>query len=218
MKYKAIIFDLDGTLLNTIGDIRYLLNDALGFYGLPQITEEQARSYIGDGAKELVMRAMGEGNEAFFDELFGHFKANYVANDNSRSTLYEGEDEALKELSAQGVKLAVLSNKPHAATLGVMEKFFKDYQFVSVHGQKDGEPLKPSLQSVTTVLDELGVSAKECLVVGDGETDIRAAQVVGTECVSVLWGYRTKESLEAAGGKIFVSSFKEFMRVWNTLS
>lgn len=211
--YRAVIFDLDGTLVDTLGDIRYLLNQTLSYFGLPQISREQASEYIGNGAALLVKRAVGERYAEFYDRVYARFKVSYAANDNSRSTLFDGEEAALKELSSLGVKLAVLTNKPQAATDGVMAKFFKDYPFDSVHGQSETFPLKPSVKAVERVLEELGTTPADTVIVGDGETDIAAARGVGADCISVLWGYRTKARLLEAGGNVFVSSFGNLMEI-----
>lgn len=205
--YKAVIFDLDGTLLDSLNDILEVLNKTLAHFNLPQITREQGRQFIGNGARELVRRALGEENEGRIDEIMPYFKEKYAQSDNGLSRIYDGEDEALKKLKAAGVKLAILTNKPHAAALHTQSIFFKSYCFDCVLGQKDGAPLKPDPAAVETVLKELNAKREDCVFVGDGEADILAAKNAGLDCISVLWGYRTEEQLTAAGAKVFVENY-----------
>ena len=211
--YKAVIFDLDGTLLNSLGDILFHLNRTLAHFGLPQVEYGQAKSYIGNGARELVRRAIGGQNVDKLDEILTYYKGEYANSDNSRASLYEGEEDALKRLKSAGIKLAVLTNKPHAAALKANDVFFKDFNLDCVLGQKDGAKLKPSPEPVEEILKILQVDAKDCLLVGDGETDVLTAQNCGLACASVLWGYRTEEELRAAGATLFVSSFKTLEKI-----
>ena len=210
--YKAVIFDLDGTLLDSLNDILAVLNQTLDKFGLPRITREQAQSYIGNGARELVRLAIGSDNADRLDEILAYYKSEYAKSDNGLASLYEGEEEALSALKERGVKLAILTNKPHAAAMRANGIFFEKFAFECVQGQEDGAPLKPSPQSVNCVLDKLGIKVEDCLFVGDGEADIKAAENVGMDCVSVLWGYRTKEQLKAAGAKRFAENFKKLQR------
>lgn len=207
--YKAVIFDLDGTLLDSLNDILFVLNDTLTHFGLPQITRMQAQSYIGNGARELVRLAIGGENAHRLDEILSYYKEQYAKSDNELSRIFDGEDEALKVLKGAGVKLAILTNKPHAAAMRANEIFFKKYAFDCIFGQTDGVPLKPNPQAVYKIIEQLGVKKEECLFVGDGEADVLTAKNAGLNCVSVLWGYRSKAQLEAAGATLFAESFKK---------
>lgn len=207
--YKAVIFDLDGTLVDSVGDIMSVLNATLAQFNLPQITREQTIAYIGNGARELVRLAIGKQNEPMTDEILASYKPAYAACDNSHSAIFPGEREALLKLKASGLKLAILTNKPHAAALKAEEIFLKEYLFDLVQGQEDGIPLKPAREAVEKVTSALGVKSCECVFVGDGEADIAAAKNAGMDCVSVLWGYRTRAQLDKAGGRIFAETFAE---------
>lgn len=211
--YKAVIFDLDGTLLDSLPDILSVLNYTLGKFGLPSVTYERAKTYIGNGARELVRLALGSQKEFMLDEVLSFYKTEYAQSDNALSRLYEGEEHTLIKLKEYGIKIAVLTNKPHDAALKAEEVFFKKFGFDCVQGQVDGQPLKPSPRSVNCVLDKLGVSAADCVFVGDGEADIAAARSVGMDCVSVLWGYRTKAQLIAAGATRTVENFDELEKI-----
>ena len=209
---KAILFDLDGTLLNTLPDIRRHLNDALTAHGYPAIDEEQAKRCIGDGARKLVERAFPEG--AKFDEaVFEDFQRRYAANDNSCSHLYDGEEEFLKRLVQRGIKFGIVTNKPHVATLGCVEKFFKDYPLAFVRGETGDFPCKPDPTLARYAALNMRVAIGECAFVGDGETDALTAINAGMFGVSTLWGYRTKEELKKAGATRFASTFEELEKI-----
>lgn len=205
--YKAVIFDLDGTLFDTLPDIQSVLNSTLEKFGLPTLDSEQVRSYIGNGARELVRLAIGENNFFRLDEILSYYKKEYEKNDGSLSRFFDGEETFLSELKAEGVKLAVFTNKPHAVALKTNEVYFKRFSFDYILGQTDDLPLKPAPDGVYKILRVLGVDKSQCLFVGDGETDVKTAQNAGMECVSVLWGYRKKEQLRKAGATRFVETF-----------
>lgn len=210
---KAVIFDLDGTLLDSLDDILYVLNNTLAHFGLRQITREAAIKYIGNGARELVRLAIGENNAEKLDEILAYYKEKYSKSDNTFARMFEGEDAALKELKNAGVKLAILTNKPHAAALRANEIFFGKYGFDCILGQTDGLPLKPHPQAVYKILDDLGVKKEECVFVGDGETDVETAKNAGVDCISVLWGYRSHEQLESVGATVFADSFNRLEKM-----
>ena len=207
--YKAVIFDLDGTLLDSLNDILAVLNHTLDKFGLHQITREQAQSYIGNGARELVRLAIGSENTDRLDEILAYYKSEYAVSDNKLASLYEGEDAALYALKERGVKIAILTNKPHAAAMRANGIFFEKFGFDLILGQTDGIALKPAPDAVYKIIEELRVNKQDCLFVGDGETDVETAKNAGIDCVSVLWGYRTKEQLKAAGATRFAENFAE---------
>ncbi len=211
--YKAVIFDLDGTLLDSVDDIVYTLNQTLEQFSVAPVSREQTVSYIGNGASELVRLAIGLKNEGRLAEILACYKKAYAASDSSRTKVFEGEMQALLKMQAAGVKLAVLTNKPHAVAVKSIKQFFGGLNFDCVQGQQEGMPLKPATQGLLKILEDMGVSKRECLFVGDGEADVAVAQNAGVDCASVLWGYRTREQLEKIGAKIFVSSFGELLKI-----
>ena len=209
---KSILFDLDGTVLNTLPDIQRHLNDALTAHGYPAIGEEQAKHCIGDGARKLVERAFPAGAE-FSEEVFEDFSRRYANNDNSLTCLYDGEEEFLKRLIERGVKFGIVTNKPQDATLGCVEKFFKDYPLAFVSGESGSFPCKPDPTLALYAALTMRVPVAECAFVGDGETDAQTAINSGMFGVSTLWGYRTKEQLQAAGATRFASNFTELEKI-----
>lgn len=207
--YKTIIFDLDGTLLNTSLDIHRVLNDTLAHFSLPQISLEKTIEYVGNGAKLLVQRAIPQSATVNFGEIYGYYAAHFAACDNSLTSLYEGEEEVLFNLKKAGVKLALVTNKPQNATEGVYNKHLKKFGFDFVAGNTQEYPLKPDPTLALFAAKITGAKAEECLFVGDGETDVQTAINAKMDGLSVLWGYRTKAQLKAAGAKNFVESYSE---------
>lgn len=209
---KAIIFDLDGTLLNTSPDIQYVLNRSLQKFSLPPVPMEKLYAMLGDGAYNLVYRAVPEGKKTLVEDVYNDYVPAYAVHDNSRTQLYEGEDEALTALKDAGVKLAVLSNKPQDATLAVCGAKLKKYNFDIIIGQGQF-PLKPDPAAAEYIMRTLGVKREECIFTGDGDTDFHTAQNAGIECVSVLWGYRTKEQLQKCGATLFAENYTQYLQI-----
>ena len=209
---KAIVFDLDGTLLDTSRDIRFVLNNSLAKFGLPPVSSEALRAMMGDGAYNLVSRAVPAGRRDLVQAVYEDYVPAYASHDNSRTVLYQGEDGALKRLKAAGVKLAVLSNKPQDATLACCRDKLGEYGFDMVVGQ-GRFPLKPDPSALYYMMDSLGVGKDECLFTGDGETDINTARNAGIQCVSVLWGFRSREQLAAAGGTLFAENYTQYLQI-----
>jgi phosphoglycolate phosphatase len=209
--YKAIIFDLDGTLLNTSRDICKVLNNSLSAFSLPNISLEKTIEYVGNGAKKLVERAVPEQNKEIVNEVYKHYSAHFAVCDNNLTTLYEGEEEVLKTLKRKGCKLAIITNKPQKATDGVYLKHLSEFNFDLVLGQSETFPLKPEADSTLYAIKKMGVNKSDCLFVGDGETDVLTAKNAGVDCLSVLWGYRDYNTLKKAGAAHFAKSYTELL-------
>ncbi len=209
---KAIIFDLDGTLVNTARDICATLNDSLREYGLPELSVQTTVKYVGDGAKKLVERAVGERAD-LVQKVYKDFSVRYATCANELSELYPSEEETLTKLKDNGIMLALLTNKPQSATDRVYAKFLAKFGFCIVLGQTEQYPLKPNPASTRAILKELNVSEDECVFVGDGEADIKTAAAAGLKCISALWGFRTGEELKSAGGKIFAKDYVELYKI-----
>lgn len=210
--YKAVIFDLDGTLFDTLPDIQAVLNATLEKFNLPTLTRERTMSFIGNGARELVRLAIGKENEYGLEEILSAYRKAYAENDGKLSCFFKGEEEALLAIKASGVKTAIFTNKPHGVALKTNENYFGQFGFDCILGQTDELPLKPAPDGVYKILNELGVKAEDTLFVGDGETDVQTARNAGLDCISVLWGYRTKEQLGKAGATRFAENFEKLKR------
>ncbi len=203
---KAIIFDLDGTLLDTLPDIHLSLNETLRLCGYPAVTLEQTRAYIGNGAKDLVVRALPAGADT--ERCFQTFTQTFSRNTGEHTQPFAGVCEGLARLKAQGYRIAVVTNKPQYATHTLAEKFFPDL-FECVIGDDGTFPRKPDPAAARYCALKMRVPCSECLFVGDGETDVRTARNAGMRGVAVLWGYRTQAQLSAAGAVDFVRDFAE---------
>lgn len=206
---KAVIFDLDGTLLDTLPDLNACMNEMLKYYNFPLISLAQTRLNVGHGGKKFVEWSLPEDKKDMTDECYSYYKNIHVNWNNEKTIMFEGEREFLKKLKENGIKCAIVTNKAQAATEKLCNTVLKDFNFDAVLGVTDKYPVKPNPESTLAVLKELGVSLSDAVFVGDGETDFQTAQNAGIKCVSVLWGYRTKNELQAVGADNFVTSYKE---------
>ena len=194
---KLILFDLDGTLIDTLEDLAEAVNHALELRGLPLHTLDEYRGMVGHGVRNLVQQALPAGaDEAYIDAALADFKEYYQAHIDVHTRPYPGMPELLAELQARGVKMAVVSNKFQEGTEYLIKRFFPGIEFVAILGNRPGWPLKPSPEIVEDVLSRAGVSPEDALLVGDSPTDMRTAANGGIDALSVTWGYRSAEELE----------------------
>ena len=209
MKYQAVLFDMDGTLLDTLEDLRDGVNVVLERRGYPQHTLEEIREYVGNGAGVLIRRALPEGTaEAEVGDVLAEYKEWYRINYCTKTHPYPGVEEVLEKLAAAGVKMAVVSNKPDAVTKELAKKFFPG---LPAFGQRDDVPRKPEPQMVWNALETLGVGREQACYVGDSEVDVATARNAGLPAVIVSWGFRTEEQLRAAGADSIAATAEELL-------
>lgn len=209
----AVIFDLDGTLLNTLGDLRAATNHALEVRGLPPHSMEEIRQFIGNGIRLLICRAMPEGTpEAEIDAALDDFKAYYAAHIHDRTVPYDGIPQLLTALRKRGIKVAVLSNKIDSASQQLIEYFFPGKTDV-VFGEHVGVPRKPDPTSCRMVMQQLGVQPEQVLYVGDSGTDMQTAKNAGLYAVGVTWGFRSKEVLLKYGADVLVHWPEQILQI-----
>lgn len=211
---KAVIFDLDGTLLDTLDDIADSINGMLNEYGYESIDRERVRAIIGSGAKKLIADALPEklSDEEFVKRLETYNRI-YNASGSPKTKLFGGIKEVLSGLKKRGYKLAVLSNKPQHSTDKVAEKYLQGLGFDFIGGQSEKIKCKPDPSGVLFVLNELGVKPESAYLVGDGETDVLAAISANVKGVCALWGNRTKAQLQAVGGTLFAETPADVLKI-----
>lgn len=197
---KLAIFDLDGTLIDTIEDLGTAVNYALGLRGLPQHTMTAYKDMVGHGIRNLVINALGQAaGEPLTDEVLADFVDYYVAHIDVHTRPYPGIPDLLAKLQAKGIKLAVASNKFQQGAEQLVNEFFPDIRFVAVLGNSPELPLKPDAAVVQLVLDKAGVSREDTVFVGDSATDMKTAANGGVRSIGVSWGFRPRTDLEQAG-------------------
>lgn len=196
--YKAFIFDLDGTLLNTLPDLVNVTNRALEEEGFPTHTPEQILTYIGDGAASLISQAVpADATQEEFERTFKRFKDFYHDFGILYTTEFDGMSETLRQAKAAGVKLGIMSNKFEQGVIDVRDRFFPDLIEVA-HGESKEVPRKPDPTGLLLCARELGIDPADCLFVGDSASDIEAGHNAGMKSVAVKWGYQPHERLMAS--------------------
>ena len=196
MRFDTVIFDLDGTILDTLGDLRDSVNFALKNNNLPCRSTEEIRAFVGNGIRLLIERAVPENtDEEIVDKCFVDFKAHYKNNSANLTKPYDGIIEVLNQLKNNGVKLAVVSNKADFAVQTLVKKYFKGIFDFSV-GEKEGIRRKPFPDSVFNAMEYLGADKNTTVYVGDSEVDVETAFNSGIPCIAVTWGFRDKMVLE----------------------
>ena len=199
---KACIFDLDGTLTNTLESMTYSVNLTLEEMGLSKITKDQCRLFVGNGARVLMEKSLkvaGDTDASRIEEGMEIYGRIFDQNCTYHVTPYEGIPEMLKALKDKGIHLAVLSNKPDRQTVKVVKAIFGEELFDYAQGQKEGIRRKPEPDGVWYLMEQMHVSKEECLYIGDSEVDAATGRNAGLKTIGVLWGFRDRKTLETAG-------------------
>ena len=200
MRYTTVLFDLDGTLLDTLDDLTDAVNRALAAYGLPRRERREVRAFLGNGARYLMQHAAPDLAGERFDALLRDYKADYDANCVVKTAPYPGIETLLRTLRARGVKTGIISNKPDSAVQPLYETFFADTMDIAV-GEREGIRRKPAPDTVLSAMERLGSAPGETLYVGDTEVDLETARRAGVACAAVTWGFRDPDQLVAAGAE-----------------
>jgi phosphoglycolate phosphatase len=211
--YNTYIFDLDGTLLDTLTDLAASTNYALRTHGMPEHTIDEVRRFVGNGVRKLMERAVPDGTDnPLFDEAFATFRQYYMEHSLDTTRPYEGVPEMLAALKAKGCHLAVVSNKMMAATQELCRHFFPETIEVAI-GENEAEGIrkKPAPDTVIAALRQLGVGEEGAVYVGDSDVDIDTARNSNLPCISVLWGFRDRDFLLQHGASTLISAPKELL-------
>lgn len=214
--YKACIFDLDGTLTDTLESITYSVNRTLEQMGLPEITMEQCRCFVGNGARCLMERTLTacgdekleriEESMKIYGDVFSKFCTYHVKP-------YDGIEKMLEDLKKEGIYLAVLSNKPDGQTQDVIRTFFGDTTFDFVQGQKEGIPRKPDPEVVLSIMKHAGVKCEESIYIGDSDVDMHTGKNAKVKTVGVSWGFRSKNILQETGADVIIDRPEELTEI-----
>jgi len=211
---KAILFDLDGTLVNSLEDLANSANFALTKFGFPTHETEKYKYFVGDGMPKLIERVLPEGNrdeathKAVLDCFMAHYREHYV----DKTAVYDGVGELLKNLGEMGLNCAVISNKAQEMAVTVVEKLLPK-KFCFVLGKQAGFPAKPHPALTLKLIDDLGVTPQECLLIGDSGMDMAAAVNAGCIGVGVLWGFRTEAELRENGARYIAKAPNEIINI-----
>jgi phosphoglycolate phosphatase len=213
MTYQAVMFDLDGTLLNTIEDLTDSMNHALGLQGFEPRTVEECLIFVGDGVEAFARRALpaDRQDQATADRCIRDVRAAYAARWTVKTRPYDGIADLLAGLRERGLVLTLLTNKPDEFTKILVAQLLPDWPFEVVRGALPGVPRKPDPAAAVAIADEIGVAPSEFLYVGDTNTDMQTAVAAGMFPVGVLWGYRTAEELTENGAKVLVKEPTEIL-------
>ena len=212
---KACIFDLDGTLTNTLESMTYSVNLTLEEMGLSKITKDQCRLFVGNGARVLIeksLKAAGDTDASRIEEGMEIYGRIFDRNCTYHVTPYEGIPEMLKALKDKGIQLAVLSNKPDRQTVKVVKAIFGEELFDYAQGQKEGIRRKPEPDGVWYLMEQMHVSKEECLYIGDSEVDAATGRNAGLKTIGVLWGFRDRKTLETAGADDLIDRPDELLQ------
>lgn len=204
-EYSTYIFDLDGTLLDTLNDLAVSTNYALHWAGMPEHSVDDVKVFVGNGVKKLIERAMPDGiNNPKFEMTYSKFKEHYIEHSMDTTKPYPGILETLAELKKKNKKIAVVSNKFYDATQKLCRHFFSDYVQVSI-GERENIRKKPAPDTVLEALRQLGAERETAVYIGDSDVDVNTAKNSGLPCISVLWGFRDKNFLIEHGATSFIS-------------
>ncbi len=209
----TIIFDMDGTVLNTLDDLTDAVNHVFSQFDLPARSPEDYRKFFGNGIGYAMKCAAPEGTpDSLFDEMIPVFREYYDKHCLDKTRPYDGILELMSTLKEKGYKMAIVSNKIDSAVKELNDRFFSEYVAVAI-GEKPGIKRKPAADTVLAALDELGASRSEAVYIGDSEVDLQTARNSGLSCISVLWGFRDKNLLIENGATVFAKTPEDVLAI-----
>ncbi len=211
MSCRAVIFDLDGTLVDTLEDLTAAMNAALGHFSLPGHSAQAYKMMIGSGARRFAESALPADQQDLAERLLALMREHYRDNCFKYSRLYDGMGEVVRQLRQRGLRLAVLTNKDQVVTGRIIEHFFGNEAFESVIGAIEGRPIKPDPGTTAGIVESMGLTCEDFIFVGDSAVDIETARAAGMRSVGVAWGFRGRDELEAAGAHIIIDSPREIL-------
>ncbi len=206
MPARAVIFDLDGTLLDTLTDIANAANKSLAQLGQPPHPESDYKIYVGEGADVLARRVLPADKQTLAPEMLRLYAANYSAHAFDHTAPYPGIIPLLDALTQRGIALAVLTNKLQAATEQVMQRYFPNHHFAALHGHREGVPKKPDPAPALQLARDINVAPQNCIFVGDSKTDMLTARAAGMTAVGCLWGFRDRKELIENGAQHLIAT------------
>lgn len=217
LKYKAVIFDLDGTLVDSLTDLANSVNKGLEKAGLPIHDVDAYKIFVGNGREMLIRRAMGEAcnDEKLFEFVLSEFDKDYSVHCNDNTCGYDGCSELLEKLCDNGIKIGVLSNKPDEFIDEILKMVYPEIEFDMAWGKKKDLPPKPDGTSLRKMLEFMNLSEKDCLYIGDSNVDVFTAQNAGVDMLGVEWGFRTKLELLEAGAEVTVDTAE---KIWEYIN
>lgn len=205
MRYKLAVFDLDGTVLNTIGGLTHAVNAALAMNGLPARSREEVQAMVGNGTRKLIERALGEdADPELISKVYSDYQKYYAENCSYDTYPYDGIKQMLIKLNEAGIKCAVVTNKPDIPAKKLIQENFGSI-IAETHGNVPEVPVKPDPTFVYETMKNLGVNPSEAVYIGDSDVDIRTGKNAGIDYISVDWGFRTREFLVENGARIIFS-------------
>ncbi len=206
MRYDAILFDMDGTVLNTLDDLHDSVNTALRQFHLPERSADEVRAALGNGSRYLIEHSVPDGTpSALVEQILSFYGPWYTAHSRIKTRPYPGIPELMQRLRAEGLRLAIISNKPDSAVPALAEENFPGLLELAV-GEREGVRRKPSPDMIFKAVEGLQLPLSRCLYVGDSEVDLATARAAGIDCVSVTWGFRTSAQLREAGATVLVDT------------
>jgi phosphoglycolate phosphatase len=212
-RFKTVLFDLDGTLLNTLTDLAGCLNRALEKHGQETHPEERVRAFVGQGVRMLLIQALPGGEDnPLYAPIMADYRADYAVHGSDHVTIYEGIVPLLAELKRRGVTIGVVTNKPEKDAAPMIQKFFGD-TFSLVVGKRPENDPKPAPDSVFIAMEALGATREDTLYVGDTEVDFKTAENAGIPCALVEWGFRSKAELDALGAFRVIAKPEELLNL-----